>query len=145
MLRLNAPPPLSLGGDLRPMSGFHLILVITDFSPHVPSVSLSSPRAARAIAPCAATSRLERYGSKSSTLAADFGNPPGVSPALWLLAPVSCSVYHRFGRVAGHVGRYYAHFTACCHGCGASTILVASMAVCFHPLPSRSGRSPIVF
>ena len=39
---------------------------------------------------------------------------------LWLLAPVSRSVYRRIGRVAGHTGRYYARFTACCRGCSAS-------------------------
>ena len=41
---------------------------------------------------------------------------------LWLLAPVSCSVYRHLGRVAGHAGRYYARFTACCHGCSTSAI-----------------------
>ena len=44
-----------------------------------------------------------------------------MSPALWLLAPVSRSVYRRVGRVAGRAGRYYARFTAYCRGCGAST------------------------
>ena len=44
-----------------------------------------------------------------------------MSPALWLLAPVSRSVYRRVGRVAGRAGRYYARFTAYCRGCGASS------------------------
>ena len=44
-----------------------------------------------------------------------------MSPALWLLTPVSRSVYRRFGHVTGRAGRYYARFTACCRGCGAST------------------------
>ena len=43
-----------------------------------------------------------------------------MNPALWLLAPISCSVYRRVGRVAGRAGRYYARFTACCRGCSAS-------------------------
>ena len=54
------PRPCPLEGDLRPTSGFRPILVIADFSPRVPSVGPSFPRAARAIAPHAATSRLER-------------------------------------------------------------------------------------
>ena len=43
-----------------------------------------------------------------------------MSPALWLLAPVSRLVYRRVGRVAGRAGCYYARFTACCRGCGTS-------------------------
>ena len=39
---------------------------------------------------------------------------------LWLLAPVSRSVYRHVGRIAGRAGRYYACFTAYCRGCGAS-------------------------
>ena len=45
-----------------------------------------------------------------------------MSPALWLLAPVSHSVYRRVGRVAGRAGRYYARFTAYCRGCGTSPV-----------------------
>ena len=55
-----APAPVPLEGDLQPTSGFRPILVIADFSPRVPSVGPSSPWAARAIAPRAAMSRLER-------------------------------------------------------------------------------------
>ena len=51
---------------------------------------------------------------------------------LWLLAPVSCSVYRRLGHVAGCAGHYYARFTACCHGCGASALLWDALPL---PLP----------
>ena len=52
--------PCPLEEDLRPTSGFCPVLVTADFSPRVPSVGPSSPRAARAIAPRAAMSRLEQ-------------------------------------------------------------------------------------
>ena len=47
-----------------------------------------------------------------------------MSPALWLLAPVSPSVYRRVRWAAGHMGRYYTRFIACCRGCGTSPVLV---------------------
>ena len=57
-----------------------------------------------------------------------------MSPALWLLAPVSRSVYRRVGRVAGHAGCYYARFTAYCRGCGASAGQRITVQGCLKPL-----------
>ena len=57
-----------------------------------------------------------------------------MSPALWLLAPDSRSVYRRVRQAAGRAGRYYTHFIACCRGCGASTpTLPPTTRLCFHP------------